>query len=186
MAGPLQITLKGIEASPALEDRIREKAARLDRFERDILRCHVTVEAPHRHQRQGRLFRVRVEVFVPRGDIVVTRESPQDHAHEDPYVAVRDAFDAVARQLEDHVRRQDHRTSPNPPVLTHGRVARFVAGEDFGFIETEDGQEVYFHRNSVSGHAFDGMRVGDTVRLSITEGEKGPQASVVHPTARNH
>jgi ribosomal subunit interface protein len=186
MAVPLQITFKGIEASPALEDRIREKAARLDRFEHDILRCHVTVEAPHRHQRQGRLFRARVEVFVPRGDIVVTRESPHDHAHEDPYVAVRDAFDAVVRQLEDHVRRQDHRTSPNPPVLTHGRVARFVADEDFGFIETEDGQEVYFHRNSVAGHAFDRLRVGDTVRLSVTEGEKGPQAGVVHPTARNH
>jgi len=185
MAVPLQITFKGIDASPALEARIREKAARLDRFERDILRCHVTVEAPHRHQRQGPLFRARVEVFVPRGDIVVTRESPQDHAHEDPHVAVRDAFDAVVRQLEDHVRQQDHRTTPNPPVLAHGRVARFVAGEDCGFINTEDGQEVYFHRNSVAGHAFDRLRVGDPVRLSVTDGEKGPQASVVHPAGRN-
>ncbi|WP_237213278.1 HPF/RaiA family ribosome-associated protein [Falsiroseomonas oryziterrae] len=185
MAVPLQVTFKGMESSPALEARIREKAARLGRFEGDILRCHVTIEAPHHHHRKGRLFRARVEVFVPRGDIVVTRESPQDHAHEDAYVAVRDAFDAAVRQLEDHVRKRDHRTTPNEPVLAHGRVARFVAGEEYGFIETGDGQEVYFHRNSVAGHAFDRLRVGDPVRLTVTEGEKGPQAGVVHPAGHD-
>lgn len=186
MAVPLQVTFKGMESSPALEARIREKAVRLERFERDILRCHVTIEVPHHHHRKGRMFRARVEVFVPRGEIVVTRESPQDHAHEDPYVAVRDAFDAVVRQLEDHVRKLDHRTTPNEPALVHGRVARFVAGEDYGFIETDDGQEVYFHRNSVAGHVFDRLRVGDPVRLTVTEGEKGPQAGVVHPAGRHH
>lgn len=185
MAVPLQVTFKGMESSPALEARIREKAARLEHFERDILRCHVTIEAPHHHHRTGRIFRARVEVFVPRGEIVVTRERPQDHAHEDPYVAVRDAFDAAVRQLEDHVRKLDHRTTPNEPVLAHGRVVRFVAGEDHGFIETDDGQEVYFHRNSIAGHAFDRLRVGGRVRLTVTEGEKGPQAGVVHLAGRH-
>ena len=185
MAVPLQVTFKGMDPSPALEARIHDKVARLERFERDILRCHVTIETPHRHHRQGRMFRARVEVFVPRGDIVVTRESPQDHAHEDPYVAVRDAFDAVVRQLEDHLRKLDHRTTSNEPVLVHGRVARFVAGEDYGFIETGDGQDVYFHRNSVAGHGFDRLRVGDHVRLTVTEGEAGPQASVVHPVGQH-
>jgi cold shock CspA family protein len=185
MAVPLQITFKGMEASPALEARIREKAERLGRFEGDILRCHVTIEAPHQHHRQGRVFRACVEVFVPRGNIVVTRESAQDHAREDPFVAVRDAFDAAVRQLEDHVRKLDHRTTANAPVLAHGRVARFVAGEDYGFIETDDGQEVFFHRNSVAGHAFDRLRVGDPVRVSLAEGENGPQASAVHPTGHH-
>jgi ribosomal subunit interface protein len=186
MAVPLQLTFKGMESSPALEARIREKAAMLDRFESDIIRCHVTVEAPHQHHHQGRLFRARIEVFVPRGDIVVTRESPQNHAHEDPYVAVRDAFDAVTRQLQDHMRRLDHRTTPNEPVLQHGRVLRFVAGGDYGFIETAEGQEVYFHRNSVAEDGFDRLRVGDEVRLAIAEGEKGLQASAVRPTGRHH
>ena len=184
MAVPLQITFKGIDASPALE------ATSARRRRASIASSVTSCAATSRSRRPtppapGPLFRARVEVFVPRGDVVVTRESPQDHAHEDPNVAVRDAFDAVVRQLEDHVRQQDQRTTPNPPVLAHGRVARFVAGEDFGFIDTEDGQEVYFHRNSVAGHAFDRLRVGDPVRLSITDGEKGLQASVVHPAGRN-
>lgn len=104
MTVPVQVTFKDMEPSPALEARIRAKAAQLDRFESDIQRCRVTVDAPHRHHHQGFLYRIRVEVVVPRGDIVVTREHAQDHAHEDAYVAVRDAFDAVVRQLEDHVR----------------------------------------------------------------------------------
>ena len=104
MTVPLQITFKGMTPSPELETRIRAKAARLERFEGDILRCHVTIDAPHHHHRQGRLHQVHVEVFVPRGDVLVTHESPWDHAHEDPNVAIRDAFDVVVRQLEDHVR----------------------------------------------------------------------------------
>lgn len=184
MTVPLQITFKGMESSPALEARIREKAARLARFANHVLRCHVTVEAPHRHHRQGRLFRARVEVFVPRGDIVVTRESPQDHSHEDPYVAVRDAFDAAIRQIESHVRKLRGEVKRHEPPLLNGRVARFVAGADYGFIETSDGQEVYFHRNSVLGGGFDRLRVGDEVRLAMAEGEKGPQASTVHPAGR--
>src|SRR5271166_3004453 len=103
MTVPLQVTFRGMEPSPALEARIREKAARLERFEKDILRCHVTVEAPHRHHHQGQLYGAYIEIFMPRGNVIVTRNRPQDHAHEDPYVAVRDAFDAAVRQLEDHV-----------------------------------------------------------------------------------
>lgn len=184
MTVPLQVTFKDMDPSPALESRIRAKAARLERFADDILRCHVTVEAPHRHHHQGRLYRARVEVFVPRGDVIVTREGPLNHAHEDPYVAVRDAFDAAIRQLEDHVRRLRGDVKHHEPVMRRGRIARFIAGEDYGFIETEGGEEVYFHRNSVAGDGFDRLRVGDEVHVSVEEGEKGPQAVVVHPVHR--
>jgi ribosomal subunit interface protein len=186
MTIPLQVTFKGMDASPALEARIRDKAARLERFAARIQRCHVTIEAPHRRHRQGKLFRARIELVVPRGEVVVTRESPQDQAHEDAYVAVRDAFDAAVRRLEDHVRRLDRRVKHHEPALRHGRVARFVAGEAYGFIETSDGQEVYFHRNSVVDGAFDQLKVGDAVRLAVAEGEKGPQASTVHRVGRPH
>jgi len=186
MAVPLQITYKGMESTPALEARIREKAARLERFEADILRCHVTIEAPHHHHRQGRLYQVRVEVFVPRGDVVVTYEGSHDHAHEDPHVAVRDAFDAVVRQLEDHVRRLDGRVKHHEPQQLDGRVVRFEAEQDYGFIETSDGQEVYFHRNSVVDDGFGRLKVGDEVSLVVAEGAKGLQASTVHRLGKHH
>lgn len=186
MTVPLQVTFKGMEPSPALEARIQDKAAKLSRFADRIQRCHVTVDAPHRHHHKGQLYRIRIELAVPRGTIVVTRESPQDHAHEDPYVAVRDAFDAAIRQLEDHQRKLDGRVKRHESPLLHGRIARFVAGEDYGFIETTDGQEVYFHRNSVVDAPFDQLRVGDEVRLAVAEGEKGLQASTVHRVGKHH
>ena len=182
----VQVTFKGMDPSPALEARIREKAAHLERFESDILRCHVTVEAPHRHHRQGRLYDVRIEVFVPRGDVVVVRQSTQDHAHEDPFVAVRDAFNAAVRQLEDHVRGLGGQVKHHEPSLLRGRIARFIADEGYGFIETSDGQEVYFHRNSVAEGRFEDLRVGEPVRLAVVDGEDGPQASRVQPADRHH
>jgi cold shock CspA family protein len=186
MAVPLQITFKGMEPSQALEARIREKAAKLERFEGDILRCHVTVEAPHQHHRQGHLYTARVEVFVPRGDVLVTHESPRDHAHEDPHVAVRDAFNVAVRLLEDHARKLDGRVKQHEAPQLRGRVARFEAEEGYGFIETSDGQEVYFHRNSLVGGGFERLQVGDEVRLAVAQGEKGPQASTVHRVGKHH
>lgn len=180
MAIPLQITWHGMEASPALEARIRAKATDLERFASDIMQARVTVEAPHRHHHQGKLFRVRVALHLRGHDIAATHQHPKDHAHEDAHVAVRDAFDAAIRQIEDHVRirRRDVKNHAEPCI---GRVTHFVAGEDYGFIETAGGQEVYFHRNSVAGKAFDRLRVGARVEVSVVDGEKGPQASLVSP-----
>ena len=186
MAIPLQVTFKEMEPSPALEARIRAKAAGLERFANRIQSCHVTIEAPHRHHRQGFLYRIRIELVVPRGNIVVTRDGPRDHAHEDAHVAVRDAFDAALRQLEDHVRKLDARVKHHEPSALRGRVVRFVADEGYGFIETSDGQQVYFHRNSVAEGAFDRLQVGDAVHLAVAEGEKGLQASIVHRVGKRH
>ena len=54
---PLQITFKDMDPSPAIEARIREKAAELERFFAHVSRCHVVVSSPHRHHRKGRLVR---------------------------------------------------------------------------------------------------------------------------------
>lgn len=186
MAIPVQVTFKDMEPSPALEARIREKAEKLERFAERILRCIVTVEAPHRHHRHGVMYAIRVDVVVPRGEIVVSREGVRNHAHEDPYVAVRDAFDAVARQLEDHVRHLRGDVKHHEAPLLVGKVTRVVGAQDFGFIETSDGQEVYFHRNSLVGNGFDRLQPGDEVRLAVTEGEKGWQASTVHLAGKHH
>ncbi|MBR0672809.1 HPF/RaiA family ribosome-associated protein [Neoroseomonas soli] len=180
MTIPLQITFKDMDPSPAMEARIRDKAARIERFADFILRCHVTIEAPHRHHHQGNLYRARVELDVPRGRIVAGNGGAQDHAHEDPYVALRDAFAAATRQLEDHVRKLGGVVKHHEPALIPGRITRFVAGQDYGFLALDGGQEVYFHRNAVVGNGFAQLKVGDHVRVAVTEGENGPQASAVH------
>ena len=102
---PLQISFRNMDPSPAVEERIRKKAAKLERFHDRIIGCTVVVEAPHRHHHKGKLYSVRVDVSVPGKDVVVDRAKPSDHAHEDVYVAVRDAFNAVTRRLEEQARK---------------------------------------------------------------------------------
>ena len=99
MQVPLQITVRDFPQSEALEARIREKAAKLDEFHPNITSCRVTVEEMRKHHQQGRHFQVSVDVRVPGREIVVHQ------AHdEDAYVALRDAFNAAKRQLEDAAR----------------------------------------------------------------------------------
>lgn len=97
----LQITWRGIAQSPALEADIRERAAKLAQFHDRITRCRVVVELPERHKHQGRQFVVRLDVTVPGAEIAV------NHAQaEDAHLAVREAFDAARRQLQDVARVQ--------------------------------------------------------------------------------
>jgi len=175
---PLQVTFRNLPPSEAVEAAVRERAGRLDRFFDRIMACRVVVEAPHQHHRKGRLYHVRINLTVPGEELVVSREPAEHHAYEDVYVAIRDAFDEARRQLEDHVRR--HRGWKKPRVgPPHGRVSRLLKEEGYGFLETTDGREVYFHRNSVLQEGFDRLDVGTEVRFAEEKGEEGPQASTV-------
>ena len=114
---PVEITFKEIEGSNAVEARIRELAAKLERVYDRVVRCDVMVETPHRHQNKGRQYHVRVRLTVPGGEIVASHDPGPDEAHEDVYVAVRDSFHAARRRLEDHVRhhlRRDVRAVQQP------------------------------------------------------------------------
>ena len=176
---PLQIVFRHMESSAALEARIRALASRLDRFSAHIMRCHVTVEAPHQHQHQGNLFDVKIDITVPDAEISIQRAHPRDHAHEDPYVALRDAFRAARRKLQDYER--EHRLDVKTHTgLPHGRICELDAARGFGRIETDDGRLIYFHRNSVLGRPFDALTTGTQVSFSEEAGARGPQASTVH------
>ena len=113
MSIPLQITFRQMENSPALEARIRELSSRLDKFSEHIQRCHIIVEPLPGHSQQGGLYQFRIDMALPERQIAVSRASPTDPSHEDPYVALRDAFRAARRKLQDYERRRrDHRRAP--------------------------------------------------------------------------
>jgi ribosomal subunit interface protein len=175
-----------MEPSAAVEAVIREKAAKLDQFYDHIMSCRVIVEAPHGHHHQGNLFQVRIDLTVPEGELLVTREHHhKDHSHEDVYVAIRDAFDAMKRQLEDYARKRRGKVKKHEPPA-HGRVFSLNSGEDYGRIETPDERLIYFHRNSVLDNAFDKLEVGSEVRFVEEMGERGPQASTVTLVGKHH
>ena len=117
MQMPIRITFRGLAPSPAIEERIHARAADLERFSDRITHCHVVVEAPHRHHHQGMLYHVRVDLTVPGAHLVVNRQPADHHAHEDVYVALRDAFDAARRQLEERVRRQRGAVKAHEPAV---------------------------------------------------------------------
>lgn len=180
MQEPVRIAFRSMDAPIGAEDNIRKHVADLERFYDRITACSVVVEADHRRHRQGRLYHVRINLMVPGREIVVRREPAEHHAHEELPVAIRDAFDAARRQLEDHARRVrgDVKVHVEQPV---GHVARLI--QDYGFLRNETGDEIYFHRNSVLGKGFDRLEVGDAVRYVVHEGEgeHGAQASSVMP-----
>jgi ribosomal subunit interface protein len=186
MQTPLQITFRDIESSAAVESNIREKAAKLEQYYDRIMSCRVMVEAPHGHHHQGRLYQVRIDLGVPDGELVVSHEHHQrDSAHEDVYVAIRDAFDAMKRQLEDYARKQRGKVKQHTPPAG-GHVISLHPEEDYGKIETPDGRVIYFHRNSVLKNAFDKLQIGSEVRYTEETGELGPQASSVTLVGKHH
>jgi ribosomal subunit interface protein len=105
MQVPLQITFREMDPSDAVEKAIREKAEKLEEFHGRLTSCHVVVETPHRHHHKGRVHHVKIHLAMPGHDITIDRE-PELGAHEDIYVAIRDAFDASVRQLRDYLKKQ--------------------------------------------------------------------------------
>lgn len=177
---PPKITFRNMEPSHAIDARIRQRVEKLEQMYGHLIGCQVAIEAPHRHQQQGKLYRVRVHAILPRVEVVAGRDPADHHAHEDVYVALRDAFDAVERRLEDYARRQ------RGAVKAHAehplaQIARLFREKGYGFLSTRDGREIYFHRNSVHGSRFDELELGESVRFVEGEGDEGPQATVVTP-----
>jgi ribosome-associated translation inhibitor RaiA len=100
MQRPVLITFRGMEPSEAVEAKIRQKAAWLEKYYDRLIGCEVVVEAPPQHSRKGAPFMVTVELRVPGGPpIVATHSHHEDPAHEDVYVAIRDTFNAARRRL---------------------------------------------------------------------------------------
>ena len=182
---PLQVTFRNMKPSEAIEANIRNRAAKLERYYERIVSCRVAVEADHRHHNKGNLFHVRIEVGTPGGQLVASREPHLHHSHTDAYVAVRDAFNAIQRQLQSFAgpRRRKVKNHVPPP---HGRITQLVPEEGYGRIASADGREVYFNRNSVVNAEFETLDVGTEVRFAEESGDLGPQASTVAVVGKHH
>ncbi len=100
---PLEIDFRNVERTAALEGVLRKKVGKLEHFCDRITSCHVTLEAPHRHHHKGGRYQVHIRLSVP-GKLLAVSHKTGGQSHEDAYVAIRDAFSAARRQLEDHVR----------------------------------------------------------------------------------
>jgi cold shock CspA family protein/ribosome-associated translation inhibitor RaiA len=185
MQVPLQVSFRHLEHSEAIEALIRERVAKLDASPDHIMGCRVVVEPAGKHHEHGNLYEVRIDITVPGEEIVVTREPSQHTEYRDIHVALRDAFDSARRKLEDYVRRRRGSVKALA-TAPHARVSKLFPDEDYGFLSTPDGREIYFHRHSVLHEGFDHLQIGTEVTFAEEEGKKGAQASTVRPVGRHH
>lgn len=193
---PVQITFRNMDSSDAVEAKVREEAEKLSEFYDSIMGCRVMVEIPHQHRRRGKRIHIRIDLTLPGGEIVVKHE-PSLHGavqqietekrrkeqeiaapHKDAYVAIRDAFKAARRQLQDYARKQSGAVKRHEPA-PHARVSRLFPEEGYGYLETPEGVEIYFHKNSVLNGGFEKLDVGTEVSFVEEAGDKGLQASTV-------
>lgn len=177
---PVQITIRDIEASPAIESIIRKRVERLKKFYDRISSCRVVVELPQKHKHQGKLYNVRIDITVPKKELAVTRKENQD-----VYVAIRDAFAAIERQLEEHSRKRHGKIKTHDEVM-HGHIARLITGEGYGFIEGTDGNEYYFSTSNVNHDDFNKLVIGDAVEFIAVQENDGWQAHRVILKERTH
>jgi ribosomal subunit interface protein len=156
---PVKIVIRDVENSPALEEHLRRKAEKLSHYYNRIQTIHIVVEVPQKHKRNGKLFNVRIDLSVPGKELVVNRK-----LDEDVYVAVRDAFDALLRQLETYSRKRRGDVK-NHDHANFGHVTRLFPDEGYGFILSLDGNELYFSTTNVTHPNFEALMIGDAVQF---------------------
>lgn len=179
METPVEIDFQGMAANAQIRASIADHLAQLEQRFGRVTACRIVLKGPGAHHRTGGLYEVNIRLALPDGrEVNVGRTAKADERHSDLAFALGDAFKRARRQLQDHVRRLQGQVKHHDgqPV---GTVIRLDPAGEFGFLETADGREIYFHRNSVLDDSFSRLAAGSRVIFAEEMGEKGPQASTV-------
>lgn len=184
MQTPVQIQYINMESSEAVTQATEKFAAKLAQNYPDILSCKVRIEAPSARKIKGGLFHTRLEIKLPGREIAVNRNPDLHHSYTDAYVSIRDAFKSAQRQLEGKVGKMQGKVKYHEEPGSTGTVTSLYPENDCGWIETKDGREVYFHRNSLLTTSFDSLTVGTEVQFIEHQDSEEPRASSVRPIGR--
>jgi len=187
MQMPLQISFHNMASSAAIEARVRERAARLERFFDAIISCRVTVEAPHKQPHKSTLG-ISISIGVPGRDIVVKREQRLHESDDHAAWVINEAFHAAERQLDDYAQKQRRDVKAHEAERAYARVVRLYPDQDYGLIETREHLNIFFHRDVLRDAALEDLEVGSEVlyMLAPDEGSMGPMASSVWTLGSDH
>jgi cold shock CspA family protein len=179
METPVQIDFQGMPAEPEIRRVIAEHVAKLEQRFGRVTAGRVVLKAPGGHHRTGGLYEIHVRLALPEGrEVNIGHTAQNDERYSDLTFAIDNAFKRARRQLQDQVRKMEGQVKHHEgPAI--GTVAEIDPLGEFGFIATDDGREIYFHRNSVLDDAFAELTVGARVSFAEEMGDKGPQASTV-------
>lgn len=180
-----KVEFQNMTPTQALRDAVDKHIADLEQRWGRMTSCRVVLKGPGQHHRAGGLYEIHVHLALPEGrEVHVERTASADERRADLAFALNDAFKRARRQLQERVRRtQGQVKTHNGPSV--GTVARLDPSGEFGFLTTDDAQEIYFHRNSVVGDGFARLQVGSRVAFAEEMGDKGVQASTVKPLPKH-
>jgi cold shock CspA family protein/ribosome-associated translation inhibitor RaiA len=183
MQVPPEITYRDVDKTAAIDNLINEKLAKLERVCSYINSCHIAVEKINDRPRSGSPYRVRIDLTVPPGHELVADSNPSE---QNQYVeldtVIRDAFNRAERQLKDLTGKQrdsEKSKDTNETQDTVALVTRLFREQGYGFLRMLDGEEIYFHQNSVLHDDFDRIEIGTAVRFVADQGEEGLRATTV-------
>jgi cold shock CspA family protein len=179
MQTPVDIEFQEMAAIPAVQELIADQVKKLEERYGRITSCRIVVKSPGSRHQTGGLYDINIRLALPDGrEVNIGRTPKVDERHSDLPFAVNDAFKRARRQLQDKARRIEGmiKSHEDQPV---GTVVRLDPSGEFGFLRSSDGEEVYFHRNSVLEGEFSELAVGSRVVFADELGEKGPQATTV-------
>lgn len=173
------ISYRNIDHSPAVDDLVQTRIAALELRDDRITGCEVTIDAPQKRKRHGRVLRVRLNLRLPGPDITVGREVAQGSAKDDLVLAVNRAFAAAEKTLKKRKKTMDGiEVKRHAPVL-HGEIAELEPELGHGWVRADDGRLVYFQRDSLTSEDWERLKTGTRLRFREMEGEKGPYATGV-------
>lgn len=179
MQTPVEMEFQEMVGSPAVQDMIADHVKKLEQLYGRITACRIVVKGPGNRHKTGGLYDINIRLALPDGrEVDIGRTPKDDERHSDLPFAINDAFKRAGRRLQDSARRMEGmvKTHEGQPV---GTVVRLDTAGEFGFIRSGDGQEIYFHRNSLVDVPFSELAVGSRVVFADEIGEKGAQATTV-------
>ncbi len=179
MQSPLKIAFHNMDPSPAIEGMIRDRFDKLERLYDRMTACRVSVEALHQQHRTGNVFEVHIDMILPGAELAVSRQpkkAQKKYADPDVQTSIRDAFAAAERQLK-AFKQQQRGEVKRHDFEVQGQITQLA--DDHGFLLTNTGGLLYFHRNCVMNNGFETLKPGDRVLYVEEMGDTGPLASKV-------
>ena len=174
------ISFHNMRNSKALKDDILKRIAKLEKFYGRLVFCRVSIEA-RKKQHSGNIYEVHIEMQAPGGYLVVNHEPhhiKERHAHPDVRASIHDAFEAAEAQLRSFGKMRHGEVKVHAAAV-QGQIAELFTDRDYGFILTNEGARLYFHRNSVMNGDFAKLKRGDAVHFVEGDGDTGPTATKV-------
>ena len=179
MQTPVEIEFQDMPDNSAVQEQVADQLKKLEARYGRITAGRIVIKGPGNRHQTGGLYDINIRLALPDGrEVNIGRTPKADERHSELAFAVNDAFKRARRRLQDNTRLMEGRVKSHEG-LPIGTVVRLDPAGEFGFIRSSDGEEVYFHRNSLLGGEFSELAVGSRVTFADEIGEKGAQATTV-------